>query len=83
MDGIPQNFSSTSKSTIIEKVKKLSALKILKNQLNLQLHIAILKHFAHYKIFGKIIFFSSQIYLHFLKKVLIFSILPMELNQTS
>ena len=36
---------------------------ILKNQLNHQLNITTLKHFVYYKIFYKMLFFSTQIYL--------------------
>ena len=34
---------------------------ILKNQLNNQLNIAILKKFAYYEMFCEMLFFSSQI----------------------
>ena len=39
----------------------------LKQQVNCQLNIVILKHFANYEMFRKMLFFSSQIYL---KKIL-------------
>ena len=36
---------------------------IIQHQVNSQLNIVILKHFVNYKMFCKMFFFSSQIYL--------------------
>ena len=57
------NEMGTSLNNIFKVKKHSQTLIILKNQLNHQLNIVILKKFAHYEMFREVFFVSSQIYL--------------------